>query len=229
VAFCPHPPLVVPDLAGSAAPELADLRAACRTAIRRIARPGTQIVVLGSGPAREHFGPTARGTFRSFGVPLEVSLGVDLPAALEPAPDELPLSLAVGAWLLRDAIGANCGASGWSVPLENDAAPLPLDDDVRRSLLVMADGSARRSTSAPGYLDERATDLDAHLADALRGGQPERLRIDAEQARALLVGGAAAWNEAARLLAGRNWDAELLYDTAPYGVGYFAAVWVADA
>ena len=28
---------------------------------------------------------------------------------------ELPLSLTVGAWLLRDAVGPNCGAIGYSV------------------------------------------------------------------------------------------------------------------
>ena len=49
VAFCPHPPVLVPEVAQAAAPELDELRAACRTAIRRIAAPGSRLLVLGSG------------------------------------------------------------------------------------------------------------------------------------------------------------------------------------
>jgi hypothetical protein len=36
-----------------------------------------------------------------------------------------------------------------------------------------------------------------------------------------------AWHAAAALLAGGRYDAELLYDAAPYGVAYFVAAWAA--
>jgi hypothetical protein len=46
-AVCPHPPLLVPELAGGAAPELDALRAACDEAVRRLlaARPDLVVVV----------------------------------------------------------------------------------------------------------------------------------------------------------------------------------------
>src|SRR2546425_247542 len=105
VAFCPHPPVLIPEVAQGAAHELDDLRAACREAINRIAAPGRQLVVVGRGATSRSYAASARGTLAGFGVPLEIPLGSD-----EPGPVELPLSLTIAAWLLRDALGPNCGA-----------------------------------------------------------------------------------------------------------------------
>jgi hypothetical protein len=219
--FCPHPPLLVPQVAQGAAPELDDLRAACRTAIRRVATGG-QIVVLGSGPRWTAHPATARGTLGGFGVPLEIPLGADGPGAVE-----LPLSLTIGAWLLRDALGPNNGATGWSVGPqdEHDPGQVVPDDDNEYVLLVMGDGSARRSTSAPGYLDDRAAGFDAQVAAALGSGIGHRLHLDMDLGRELLAAGVPAWDEAAWHLEPAEFDAELLYDAAPYGVGYFVAAW----
>jgi hypothetical protein len=104
----------------------------------------------------------------------------------------------------------------------------PVLDDTPVALLVMGDGSARRSTSAPGYLDERAADFDADVAAALAGGRGDALTVDGWLAEQLLAAGAPAWNAAGRLLRGRTFAADLLYADAPYGVGYFVAVWTSD-
>lgn len=97
------------------------------------------------------------------------------------------------------------------------------------TLLVVGDGSARRSEKAPGYLDERAAGFDAAVADALRSGEPARLAaLDDALGRELLAAGVPAWHEAAARLAG-TYRAELRYDDAPFGVGYFVAVWTARA
>jgi hypothetical protein len=221
VAFCPHPPVLVPEVAQGAASELAELRAAARTAIGRVAHRGRPLVVLGVAERTRRYDASARGSLAGFGVDVEVSLGRD-----GPGPVELPLSLTIGAWLVRDALGPDSGAIGWTVGPDG-AADLELTDDT--ALLVMGDGSARRTPSAPGYLDERAADLDDAIATALRTGDPARLTIDPRLATDLLVAGAPAWAAAARLLEGRAWDAELLYDAAPYGVGYFVAAWTARA
>jgi hypothetical protein len=216
-AFCPHPPVLVPEVAQGAAPELDDLRAACRAAIRR-AGAGARLLVVGAGDRAARFGPTVRGSLAGFGVPVEIPLGAD-----EPGPTELPLSLTIGAWLLRDALGPGCGATGWSVVTGEEDAPELGDDPV--ALVVMGDGSARRSTAAPGYLDERAEPFDARVAAALAGGRPEELRRDPEPAGELLAAGRPAWTAAAGLLGADRFGAELLYAAAPYGVGYFVAAW----
>ncbi len=218
VAFCPNPPVLVPAVAQGAAGELAELRAACIDVIAQIAAPGAQLIVLGTGPDAREFPATARGTFAGFGVPLEVPLGSD-----EPGPIELPLSLSVGAWLAREALGANCGAIGLSVTAGSEAQ---LADDGDVTLLVMGDGSARRSLAAPGYLDDRAAGFDAAVAAALGSGDGRRLEsIDAALGAHLLAAGVPAWHAAGRLVGDQRYAAEVRYDEAPYGVGYFVAAW----
>jgi hypothetical protein len=222
-AFCPLPPLLVPDVSAGAAGETEELRRACRTAIQRVVAPGTSVVVVGGGPAWQRHGATARGTLAGFGVPVEVPLGAE-----GPGPVELPLSLTIGAWLLRDALGPDNGAWGWSVGPTDENEPdflVPPDDDGRYALLVMGDGSARRSISAPGYLDPRAAAFDATVAAALRSGEGSRLRLDLDLGDELQVAGVRAWDAAAWPLEPFEFDAELLYDAAPYGVGYFVAAW----
>lgn len=225
VAFCPQTPVLVPDVAGRAAPELDDLRAACRTAIRRLAAPGRQLVVLGQGARDAVHTSTTRGSFAGFGLGLELPLGSD-----EPGPTGLPPALTVGAWLLRDALGPNCGARGVEV-----AAPSDTDDDRDpefggdTGILVMGDGSARRSRKAPGYLDERAAAYDQAIAVALRSGDPATLTaLDPVLGADLLAAGVPVWRRAGELLRGTQWRAELLHESDPFGVDYLVATWTRD-
>lgn len=220
VAFCPQAPVLVPALAGAAAPELDEVRAACRTAIRRAAACGGQLVLVGSGPVAGRYGPHARGTLAGFGLPLEIALGAD--GAGEP---ELPPSLTVGAWLVRDALGPDSGAVATSVS-ESGAPPELADGPC--VLVALGDGSARRSEKAPGYLDPRAADFDAAVSRSLAAGDPAGLsagRLAEHGGGELLVGGLAVWAAVAPLLADVEWNADLLHDAAPYGVGYFVAAW----
>ena len=225
VAFCPHPPLLVPEVARAAAPELDDLRAACRAAISRAATANRPIVLLGSAEVPAAYDARARGSFAGYGVNLEVGLGT----AAADGPLELPLPLTVGAWLLCDALGPDNGAVAFSVTGEVPPQVAGLatgPDDV--ALVVLGDGSARRTLKAPGYLDERAEPFDAELVAALRGGRPEALAgLDPLLGADLLAAGVPVWRTVGVLLAGTRWDAELLYDAAPYGVEYAVAVWTA--
>lgn len=225
-AFCPHPPVLVPEIAQGAAVETQPLRDACRTALRRITAPGRSLVLIGTGPASLVHSPLARGTFAGLGIPGELHLGAptcggDL---------ELPLSLTVGAWLVRDVLGPRSGARGFSVGPDfatSGAAVelLRLAEAEEIALLVVGDGSARRSTAAPGYLDERAADFDAAVSAALASGEGARLAgIDLGLGTELLAAGVPAWHAAAAVL-GDAYRAELLYDDAPFGVGYFVAAW----
>jgi hypothetical protein len=236
-AVCPCPPLLVPDVAAGAAPELDAARAACTDALGVLAaaRPDRLVVV---GPADESGrGPYPEGTpgsFRGFGVDLDVRLGREQAGegkAVEGEGD-LPSSLAVAAWLLE--------RTGWSdAPIEGLGVAEPIDAERciesgreiaaragRVALLVMGDASACRTVKAPGYLDERAEPFDAEVARALGAADVAALKtLDAGLAQELKVSGRAPW----QVLAGAAEDAglggALLYEDAPYGVGYVVAAW----
>jgi hypothetical protein len=215
IAFCPSPPLLVPELAAGAAGELDPLRAACREAVRRLlaARPD-EVVVIGTGSGGGRFPPGTTGTLAGYGVPVTASL----PGG-PPQPGALPLPLTLGAWLL-----AGTGVPCPGVAVDGDAAALP----DAPAYLVVGDGSARRSERAPGYVDPRAEPFDAGVAAALAAGDAAALRdLDPALGADLLAAGVPAWRAVGYALAGRRYEADLLYDADPYGVGYFVAFWAA--
>ena len=232
-AVCPCPPLLVPEVASGAAPELDAARAACTDAIGVLAaaRPDLLVVV---GPAEpEGRGPHpqgARGSFRGFGVDLEVNLGARTGEAVPER--ELPPSLAVAGWLL--------GRTGWSTaPVEGLGVGEPLTTEGclragrdigtradRVALLVMGDASACRTLKAPGYLDERAAGFDAQIARALATADVAALRaLDENLGHELKVAGRAPWQVLAGAAESAKLGGELLYEDAPYGVGYLVAAW----
>lgn len=221
IGFCPQPPLLVPEVAAGAAGELAGLRSACAEVVRRLlAAEPDRVVVLGAGPATGRYAPGTAGTLAGFGVSRTVTLPGGPPdAAGEPA---LPLPLTLGAWLLT---GSPVPCEGWSVGPDG-AGPGP-GRAGRVALLVMGDGSARRSERAPGYVDPRAEPYDAAVAAALATGDAAALRdLDPVLGAELLAAGVPAWRAAGRVAADLPVTAELLHDAAPYGVGYLAATWL---
>jgi hypothetical protein len=226
-AFCPQPPLLVPALAAGAAGELAGLRAACAAAIGQLSAPGRRLVLLGTGESSRSHSPLARGSLAGFGLPLEVALGAPTcGGALE-----LPLSLTVGAWLVRDTLGPRSGAIGFSVGPHGLAGPaaaelLALADSEDLALLVMGDGSARRGPTAPGYLDPRAAPFDDSVIAALRAGDAAALAaLDPVLGQAVLAAGVPAWRAAGELLGGGTYDTEIRYADDPFGVSYVVASW----
>lgn len=73
------------------------------------------------------------------------------------------------------------------------------------TLVVVADGSARRGEKAPGHLDDRAAPLDDEIVAALRAADPERLlALDPDLCADLLVHGRAPLQVAAAAMAGRG-------------------------
>jgi hypothetical protein len=230
-AFCPQAPALVPALSGGAAPELDAVRAACATAIGRVVADSRQLVVIGSGQTSRVHSPLSRGSLAGFGEPLELHLGAPTcGGALD-----LPASLTVAAWLVRESLGPRSGARGFSVGPDFAGSRAGLElltlaetEDI--ALLVMGDGSARRSTRAPGYLDERAAPFDEAVLAALRDGDSAALEaLDPQLGAELLAAGVPAWRAAGRLLDSGDYTAELLYHDDPYGVGYFVAAWTAGA
>ncbi|MEV0847090.1 class III extradiol dioxygenase subunit B-like domain-containing protein [Streptomyces sp. NPDC049954] len=234
-AVCPCPPLLVPEVAAGAAPELDTLRAACADAlgILAAARP-TRLLVIGaasdaaSSEAVRH-PEGATGTFRGYGLPLDVRLGR---AGGSGQGVPLPPSLTVAASLLTAAGWTTCPVDGLSVGAARQSADCletgrtAVAGAGRTALLVMGDGSASRTVKAPGYLDDRAEPFDSEAARALRTADPQALAaLDADLARDLHATGRAPWQVLSGAASGAGLRGELLYEEAPYGVGYFVAVW----
>jgi len=95
-------------------------------------------------------------------------------------------------------------------------------------VLVMANGSAKRTEKAPGHLDERAFDLDDAVDLALRSADPRRLAaLDTSLAAELWTSGLTALRDVAGRLEGA-WTVSVPYADAPYGVLWWVAAWVRD-
>jgi len=227
-AVCPCPPLLVPEVAAGAAPELDTARAACLDALGVLAasRPDL-LVVVGPGDGRT-YPAGGYGSFRGFGVGLDVTLGEPGPAEEPPLPD----SLAVGAWLLDRARWAGTPVEGLAVDGRRPAGEcaragqeLAARAD-RVALLVMGDGSACRTLKAPGYLDERAEAFDARATAALGSADLAALdALDETLAYDLKAAGRAPWQLLSGAARGAGLGGRLLYQDAPYGVGYTVAAW----
>ncbi|MBG0815950.1 hypothetical protein [Planomonospora sp. ID82291] len=230
-AVCPHPPLLVPELAGTAAGELDGLRAACASAVDglREARPDVLMVVGGADGAGT-YGPGAAGSLAPWGADVRAGAGAPV----------LPLSLTIGRRLLEE--GGLSASAFHAVPFDasrQECAALGAalaDRADRVAMLVMGDGSARLTEKSPGYLDARARPYDEEIARTLaRGEVPD---LDPAEAAELWVAGRAAFHVLAAAAAGigsgsgsgrgsapgGSFDGEVLYHDAPYGVGYVVAL-----
>ncbi|WP_370415218.1 class III extradiol dioxygenase subunit B-like domain-containing protein [Streptomyces fradiae] len=229
-AVCPCPPLLVPAVAAGAASELDEARTACSDALGVLAasRPD-RLVVIGPADegARGAFPAGSAGSFAGFGVDVTVRLGAG------PGGDRaLPVSLAVAGWLLERTDWADAPIEGLGVGEPLEAARCAATgreiaaSAERVALLVMGDGSACRTLKAPGYLDERAEPFDAAVGRALGAADPAALlALDAELAYELKAAGRAPWQVLAGAAQGAGLAGRLLYEDAPYGVGYFVAAW----
>ncbi|MFI2303553.1 class III extradiol dioxygenase subunit B-like domain-containing protein [Actinacidiphila glaucinigra] len=225
-AVCPCPPLLVPDVASGAAPELDPLRTACADALAvpAAARPDL-LVVVGPADSAHVWEGGGTGSLRPYGVNLAVRLGDG------GDPEPLAPSLTLAAWLLNRA-GSTAPLHAAGVPVSAPAARMlelgrglaELADRV--ALLVMGDGSTCRTLKAPGYLDERAEPFDASVARALAAADTKALSdLDVPLATELGAAGRAPWQVLAGAADGAGLSGDLLYDQAPYGVGYFVAAW----
>jgi hypothetical protein len=219
-AIVPSPPLLARGLTGRAV-VLPELRLACAAAVGRLlSAPADVVAIVGAGTATATWDPSERLNVAAYGGPKR-----------SPAGTKLPLALGIGAGLLDEA--------GYAGPraLESvdAAASAPECARVgtrvaglapRVALLVVGDGSARRTPAAPGYFDERAEAFDASAETAIRDGDMAALAgLDPGLAAELMATGRAAW----QVLAGaagldRRAPGEVLYSDAPFGVSYLVAV-----
>lgn len=217
-ALCPSPPLLCAPLTGRTA-VVPELRAACAQMIGRLLRDDPEMVVI-IGPA---------DATRAWDAASRLNPALFAPALASTIAGSLPLSLGLGALLLdqagyrgrrtlqaigRDEPAGACAALGAELARIGD----------RVGLLVMGDGSARRTPKAPGYLDPRAEAFDAEVERAVRSGDLAALtRLDQALARDLMVTGRPAWQVLAGAIGPLAPAAEIAYTGHPYGVAYLVA------
>jgi hypothetical protein len=219
-AVCPHPPLLVPEVASGATPDLDALRAACLVAVDALSS-ADRIVVVGAGAVPATYDEAAGGSFGGYGAP-GVSIGS--------GPAVLPLSLATGGWLLEQSKSSGLPREYVAVATAESAERCLeqgrelASGNERIGLLVMGDGSARRSEHSPVHLHPRAEIFDTTVANALQSGDLDVLAaLDPDLAAELQAAGRAPWQVLAGALHGTALTGELTYSAAPYGVGYFVA------
>ena len=106
IAIVPSAPVLVPELAGTAADEVAEVRAAVIAAAAAL--PPRWVVVRGLGASHAVFGPDSVGTFAGYGVDLVVRLSPQ--AVATPADDLVAVVRAVR------RLGARSGAASGARP-----------------------------------------------------------------------------------------------------------------
>jgi hypothetical protein len=221
LAFCPSAPLLHPEVEGGASAETSALRHACDDAVAAMlaVAPEVVVVVADGAPPGVRLGPGDVGDLRGFGV----DVAIPFSGQVRPGGRRIPPAHALGAWLLDRAAfaGERVGVGPGDVGQLLRALPGPV------GVLVMGDGSARRTVKAPGYLDETAAPFDAAVTRALASGNAATLAaLDSADGERLLAAGVPAWRAVGEALAGRAVTARLHLAEAPFGVGYLVADWV---
>lgn len=204
---CPHPPLLVEAFDRSGVAELREVRAAARVAVAGLvaARP-SGVVVLAAERAQAASDETAGGDLAPWGVPVPVG----------GSGGGLGLAHTVGAWLLDDA--------GWTGARRYVDTLADVSED--EAVLVMTDGTTKRTLRAPGFLDERAEPYDALVEDALRQGDAAGLAgLDVALGGELGAAGVTVLVDLGTVTQGRSVDPVLHHASAPLGVGYWVATW----
>jgi hypothetical protein len=231
-ALCPWPPLLVRELTGTDA-VVPELRAACDTAVSKMLAAGPEaVVIVGPGPVTRCWPADGVLDVAAFG-------GGSGARTARPV---LPPAAGIGAYLL-DRAGYGGPRTIWSVS-ENDTpqACQRLGGELAATggdsaLLVLGDGSARRSLKAPGRFDERAAAFDAVAERAIRSADLDALlALDPVLARELMSTGRTGWQVlAGALLAqpGQQGDGpvpgaaaftvDVHYAGDPFGVLYLVA------
>jgi hypothetical protein len=217
-ALCPCAPLLARELTGLD-PVVPALRESCAAAVSTMLRGMPDLVVVVGPASRTKTWPaTSQWTTSAF-----------QGRAGSKDTNTLPLSLGLGSMLIdsTDYQGPLVlHAVGQHEPVTKciDIGAEIRDSSDRVGLLVMADGSCRRSVKAPGYFDERAISFDLEVELAIRSANLESLLdVDQKIAHELLAQGRPAWQVLAGATRGQEYDSKILYADDPFGVAYLVA------
>ena len=231
----------MPGLAPSLLAAVPELASSCRRAVATLADVD-HVLLLTSGPPLRDDAPGTRGEtvlhppgsavssapladsrgHRHFHGPLGGGRSVVAPDRTAGVGVIVGTALLAGAGLVTPTTAVQVGTD----PIAPEALLSGLTG--RIGLLLIADGSSARGADSPsgGHPDAAAFDRD--LAVCLAGGDPARLGEIAASDRAIAVGFASGPAVAAFAALTNGLgpaSADLLFDGAPFGVGYFCATW----
>jgi hypothetical protein len=149
---------------------------------------------------------------------------------VDPVADLRAAAESAVAWLVEGAGGVRIEAADGQAErvarhLLGASAPhrLPTRAGADDPVLVMANGSAKRSEKAPGHLDERALAFDRAMGTALAAGDVSALAAtDPALAAELWATGPEAFAALSGLVVE---ESRVDYDDDPYGVAYWVVRW----
>jgi hypothetical protein len=222
IAIIPSAPVLVPELAGTAAGEVAEVRAAMIAAVSALP---PRWVAVGVGATDSVVGPEAVGTLAGFGVDLAVRLSPQASGQ----PVDMPLCALIAGWIRAQAQPDARAQVRVYAPHHDGQAAFALGRQLRDEIdqaaeptgvLVVADGVNTLTPAAPGGYQPDDVDVQRALDDALACGDVSALTRLPEQ-----VGGRVAFGVLAGLADPVPHSAKELHRAAPYGVGYFAGIW----
>lgn len=220
IALIPSAPVLVPELAGAATAEVADLRAAVLSAASALP---PRWIAVGAGRADAVIAPSAVGTFAGYGADVRVALSRDADGPVT----ELPLTALIAGWVRAQVDAAavavrDCADAGASAVHRGAALRAEIDAEREQiGVLIVADGANTLTPSAPGGHDPESVARQAALDDALAAGD-----VGALIERASGAVGQGPYRVLAGLVGEEPVRARELYRGAPYGVGYFAGTWL---
>ena len=242
-AVVPGPPAFVPELMGSAAHELDELRHAADSVVSRAvsdllsvshdspsdSSAAAQLVIVGPGEPGEYHaaGPVS---FASFGRDVSIAALADG----HRTDNDLPTQLMVARYLASRDVASHpehadlWAKARWVTTSGADATALGerlRDDGTGFAVILVADGALCHGPKAPRAEDPRAEVYDAESFEALASGKLGRLaQIDAELGDELGASWPQVWPV---LVAAADGDGigDVLWQGAPYGVGWVVAQW----
>jgi len=225
IALIPSAPVLVPELAGTAAAEVARFHSAALAAASTLPN---RWIAIGTGQTDQIFEPATRGTFAGYGVDVPVTLSADAPQAIT----DLPLCALIAGWLRGQAnAAARVQVRVYAADHDADAAldrgralRAAIDEAADEiGVLVVADGATTLTQGAPGGYDPDSEPMQTALDDALATGNAAALTRLPNG-----IIGRVAYQVLAGLTGpnphGAN-EANELERGAPYGVGYFVGTW----
>lgn len=244
-AICPHPMMLIPDIAGDADRKWRRLRDACLESVRRLNIPIVGgghviapnaphlVVIVGGDDMTRSFDPACvYGSLWASGVRWDYGWGVD-----SENPQPLPLSLTLGYWLMSKSRIGERGGIVADVAFQavdfgasrHTCAELGRDlagRAERVSMIVMGEGSTCMTAAAHARDIEDAKRSDDEVMRAL--GKADADALANLQFRGTETG-LAAWQVLAGAVGDRAFRGHLHANASRRYRGYFAASWTSHS